>query len=155
METEKKDYSFRESLFIMRTGFVAFLFLVFAFALATGRDWPAGAGVYVIVIASFGLVLTATDLLLTTVLRYGRRQGAPVPINLQEIVFFLYIIAYALAAYLFGAVLASVVFMFTFLKFYTKSKWFLSVAGAAAMSGFLWIVDNFLGLSLLEGLIRF
>ena len=139
----------------MRTGFVAFLFLVFMYALVSGWNWPEGAKVYVFVIACFGLILTGVDLLLTAVLRRGKgKEQPPVPINSREVVFFAYLLAYALGAYLVGAVLASALFVFTFLRFYTGSSWFMSSASAVAMTGFLWVINEFVGLSLLQGLIR-
>jgi|GEM_PF-5634684 len=141
----------------MRTGFVAFLFLIFLYAIFSGWDWPEGAKVYVLVTAFSGLLLVAIDMLFTIVIRRkkAQEQTAAEPINKRESIFFAYLLGYALGVYIFGAVAASTLFVFTFLTFYSGSKWYMSAIGAVAMGGFLWSIGEFVGLALLDGLIRF
>lgn len=141
----------------MRTGFVAFLFLTFLYAIVSGWNWPEGAKIYVLVTAFSGLLLVAIDLLLTTVVRRKKAQGQPAaaPINKREVIFFIYLLGYALGLYIFGAVVASTLFVFTFLMFYSGSKWYMSAIGAFAMGAFLWSINEFIGLALLGGLVRF
>jgi uncharacterized membrane protein len=142
----------------MRTGFVAFLFLIFLFAIVTGWDWPEGAKVYVLVTAFAGLALVAIDLLRTTVMRRREKEREKTVselINKREIIVFASLLAYALGVYIIGAVVASMLFVFAFLKFYSGSKWYMSALGAFGMGAFLWSIGEFVGLAILEGLIRF
>jgi hypothetical protein len=141
----------------MRTGFVVFLFLTFLYAIVSGWNWPEGAKVYVLVTAFSGLLLVAIDLFLAVSLRRkkAREHSAAATVNRRELIVFAYLLGYALGVYIFGAVVASMLFVFTFLMFYGGSRWYLSAIGAFAMGGFLWSIGEFVGLALLEGLIRF
>jgi len=135
---------------------ILFVTILFGVALLMAKDWPIHASLFPIFIASVGMVLAITRLIMYAVRRKEDSRKEPAaahPFQRGELHSFVWILAFFAITALLGFQWGLPAIIFSYLKFDGKERMVLAILLTAIAWGILYCFSHFIHLPLHDGLL--